>query len=145
MLGTGFAPWPSFTQEEIEAVAEVLRSGRVNYWTGEQTRRFEHEFAAWVGSPYAIALANGTVALDLALRGIGIGPGDEVIVTPRSFIASASCVVNAGAVPVFADVDRASGNLTAETIAAAITPRTRATIVVHLAGWPCDMQPIMDL
>jgi dTDP-4-amino-4,6-dideoxygalactose transaminase len=145
MLDTRFPPWPSFTEDEIAAVSRVLRSGRVNYWTGEEARAFEKEFSEWTGARYAIALANGTVALDLALRSLGIGPGDEVIVTPRSFMASASCVVNAGAIPVFADVDRDSGNLSAEMIRAALTPRTRAVIVVHLAGWPCDMEPIMEL
>lgn len=145
MLDTPFSPWPSFTEEEIEAVAAVLRSGRVNYWTGEEGRQFEREFAEWVGTKYAIALANGTVAIDLALLALGIGQGDEVIVTPRTFIASASCVVNAGAIPVFADVDRESGNLSAATIEPAITRRTRAIIVVHLGGHPADMAPIMAL
>lgn len=145
MLNTPFAPWPSFTEEEVDAVASVVRSNRVNYWTGDEGRQFEREFADWVGTDYAIALANGTVALDLALQGLGIGPGDEVIVTPRTFLASVSCVANAGATPVFADVDRESGNLTAATIAAVVTPRTKAVIVVHLAGWPADMDPIMDL
>lgn len=145
MLNTSFSPWPSFTDEEAEAVSRVLRSNRVNYWTGEECRAFEREYAEWAGSRHAIALANGTVALDLALKGLGIGPGDEVVVTPRTFLASVSCVVNAGAVPVFADVDRDSGNITAETIAAVMSPRTKAVIPVHLAGWPCDMDPIMDL
>ncbi|WP_126446627.1 DegT/DnrJ/EryC1/StrS family aminotransferase [Sulfuricystis multivorans] len=145
MLETGFTPWPNYTEEEAQAVRRVLLSNRVNYWTGTECRAFEKEFAEWVGTRYAIALANGTVALDLALKGLGIGPGDEVIVTPRSFIASVSCVVNAGATPVFADVDRDSGNLTAETIATVLSPRTRAVIVVHLAGWPADMDPIMEL
>lgn len=145
MLNTPFSPWPSFSEEEIEAVSGVLRSNKVNYWTGEECRQFEREFAEWTGSSHAVALANGTLALDLALQGLGIGPGDEVVVTPRTFIASVSCVVNAGAVPVFADVDRDSGNITAETIAAVLTPRTKAVIPVHLAGWPCDMDPIMDL
>lgn len=145
MLGTAFAPWPSFTVEESEAVARVLLSNRVNYWTGEECRNFEREFAAWTGCGHAIALANGTVALDLALQGLGIGPGDEVVVTPRTFLASVTCVANAGATPVFADVDRDSGNLSAETIAAVLTERTRAVIVVHLAGWPADMDPIMAL
>lgn len=145
MLNTGFSPWPSFTEEEALAVQRVLLSNRVNYWTGTECREFEKEFAAWVGTRYAVALANGTVALDVALKALGIGPGDEVVVTPRSFIASVSCVVNAGATPVFADVDRDSGNSTAETIAAVLTPRTRAVIVVHLAGWPADMDPIMSL
>ncbi|HYD25585.1 MAG TPA: DegT/DnrJ/EryC1/StrS aminotransferase family protein [Croceibacterium sp.] len=139
------APWPSFGEEEIRAVGDVLRSGRVNYWTGEHCREFETEFAAWAGVSHAVALANGTVALDLALKGLGIGPGDEVVVTPRTFIASISCVVNAGARPVFADVDRDSGNITAQTIEPRLTERTRAIIPVHLGGWPCDMGPIMDL
>lgn len=144
-MTANFAPWPSFTAEEIEAVSNVLASGRVNYWTGDETRQFEREFAAWAETKHAIAVANGTVALDLALKGLGIGPGDEVVVTPRTFIASVSCVVNAGATPVFADVDRASGNLSADTIAEVLTPCTKAVIAVHLAGWPCDMDPIMDL
>lgn len=145
MLNTPFSPWPSFTEEEADAVRAVILSNRVNYWTGQECREFEREFAEWCGTRHAIALANGTLALDLALKALGIGPGDEVIVTPRTFIASVSCVVNAGAIPVFADVDRESGNLTAETIAAVLTPRTKAIICVHLAGWPCDMDPIMDL
>lgn len=151
MLSTLFSPWPSFTQEEADAVSRVLLSNRVNYWTGEECRLFEREFADWVGVPHAVALANGTVALDLALHGLGIGSANggstdnEVIVTPRTFIASVSCVVNAGAVPVFADVDCESGNLSAETIASKVTPRTRAVIVVHLAGWPADMDPIISL
>ena len=111
-----------------------LRSGKVNYWTGEEGRRFEEEFAAFTGSKHAIALANGTVALELALYALGIGPGDEVVVTSRSFIASASCVVMRGATPVMADVDPNSQNITADTISAALTPRTRAIIAVHLAG-----------
>ena len=151
MLNTPFSPWPSFTQEEADAVSAVLLSNRVNYWTGERCREFERAFADWTGSAHAIALTNGTVALDLALHGLGVGginggaASDEVIVTPRTFIASASCVANAGAVPVFADVDPESGNLSAETIAAVLTERTKAVIVVHLAGWPADMDPIMAL
>ena len=145
MLNTPFSPWPSFSEEEIEAVSRVMRSNRVNYWTGDECRKFERAFAEWSGCAHAIALGNGTLALDLALQGLGIGPGDEVVVTPRTFLASVSCVVNAGAMPVFADVDRDSGNITADTIAAVLTPRTRAVIPVHLAGWPCDMDPIMEL
>jgi dTDP-4-amino-4,6-dideoxygalactose transaminase len=145
MLNTPFSPWPSFTQEEADAVHSVLLSNKVNYWTGIECREFEKEFAQWAGTRYAIALANGTLALDVALKALGIGAGDEVIVTPRTFIASISCVVNAGATPVFADVEPASGNLSAETIARVVTPRTKAVICVHLAGWPCDMDPIMAL
>lgn len=145
MLDTPCAPWPSFDEEEVQAVTRVLRSNRVNYWTGQEARLFEKEFADWGGNARAIALMNGTVAIDLALRALGIGPGDEVIVTPRTFIASVSSVVNAGARPVFADVDRDSGNITPETIARALTPRTCAIVPVHLGGWPCDMTRIMDL
>ena len=140
-----FAPWPVFPQDEIDAAMATLRSGRVNYWTGGEGRTFEREFAAFTGCTHAIALANGTVALELALYALGIGPGDEVIVTSRTFIASASAVVMRGATPVVADVDQESQNITAETVSAAITPRTRAIIAVHLAGWPCDMSPIMEL
>ncbi len=145
MLNTPFATWPSFTIEEAEAIQRVLLSNKVNYWTGDQCRAFEQEFADWCGSRYAVALANGTVALDVALKALGISEGDEVVVTPRTFMASVSCVVNAGAIPVFADVDRDSGNLSARTIEQVLTPRTRAVICVHLAGWPCDMDPIMAL
>ena len=145
MLNTPFSPWPSFTSEEANAVQRVLLSNKVNYWTGAEGREFEKEFAAWSGTAHAIALANGTLALDVALKALGIGPGDEVIVTPRTFIASVSCVVNAGATPVFADVDAASGNLSVDTIERVVTPRTRAVIAVHLAGWPCDLDPIMTL
>jgi dTDP-4-amino-4,6-dideoxygalactose transaminase len=150
MLNTSFPDWPSFTDEEAQVVASVLRSNRVNYWTGQEGRSFEKEFAIWAGSNRAIALANGTMALDLALQGLGVGAAyggastDEVVVTPRSFIASVSCVVNAGAVPVFADVDRDSGNLSVETMSAAITKNTRAVLPVHLGGWPCDMPAIIN-
>jgi hypothetical protein len=140
-----FPAWPHFDSDEIEAANAVLRSGKVNYWTGEQGRRFEEEFAAQAGCKHAIALANGTVALELALHALGIGHGDEVITTSRTFIASASCAVMRGARPVLADVDRNSQNITATTIRAVLTPRTKAIIVVHLAGWPCDMDPILGL
>ena len=140
-----FSPWPSYSTEEADAVKRILLSNKVNYWTGNECREFEKEFAAWAETKYAVALANGTVALDLALNAIKIQPGDEVIVTPRTFIASVSCVVNAGAIPVFADVDIDSGNITAATINAVLSPKTKAIICVHLAGWPCDMDPIMDL
>lgn len=145
MLNTPFSPWPSFTEEEANAVRDVILSNKVNYWTGQETRSFEREFAAWSGTEYAVALANGTVALDVALKALKIGAGDEVIVTSRTFLASVSSIVNAGAVPVFADVDLDSQNITAQTIKGVMTPRTKALICVHLAGWPCDMDPIMGL
>jgi dTDP-4-amino-4,6-dideoxygalactose transaminase len=139
------APWPYFAQDEIDAASAVLMSGKINYWTGEVGRLFEQEFAAFTGCNNAIALANGTVALELALYALGIGEGDEVIVTPRTFIASASCAVMRGAKPVVADIDPVSQNITAKTVKAALTQKTKAIIAVHLAGWPCDMDPIMDL
>ncbi len=145
MLNGPFSPWPSFTEEEAEAVQRVLLSNKVNYWTGQEGREFEREFAAFAGTDHAIAVANGTVALDLAFKGLGIGEGDEVIVTSRTFLASASSIVTAGAVPVFADVDRDSQNITPETVAEKITPRTRAIMAVHLAGWPCEMDGLMAL
>ena len=124
---------------------DVLLSNKVNYWTGQEGRQFEREFAEYIGTDYAIALASGTVALDLALNALGMSVGDEVIVTPRTFLASVSSIVNAGAVPVFADVDIDSQNITHQSISAVITPKTRAIVCVHLAGWPCDMDPIMEL
>mgnify|MGYP006280067733 CR=1 FL=1 len=145
MSTAAFPPWPAFTEEEADRIREVLLSGRVNYWTGEEGRRFEEEFAGRVGARHAIALANGTLALEVALRALGIGPGDEVVVTPRSFVASAACVVAVGARPVFADVDPDSQNLTAATIDAVRTARTRAVLCVHLAGLPCEMDPIRAL
>ncbi|PLR63081.1 aminotransferase [Pseudomonas sp. QC2] len=145
MLNTPFSPWPSFTEDEANAVRDVILSNRVNYWTGEECRGFEQEFAAWCGTRHAVAVANGTVALDLALHALSVGDGDEVIVTSRTFLASVSSVVLAGATPVFVDVDRDSQNITADGIASAISSRTKAIICVHLAGWPCDMDPIMQL
>jgi len=141
----GFPTWPSFGADEVEAVARVLASGKVNYWTGEEGRKFEEEFALQAGCKHGVAVANGTVALELALYALGIGYGDEVITSSRTFIASASCAVMRGARPVIADVDRVSQNITADTIRATLSPRTRAIIVVHLAGWPCDMDPILEI
>jgi dTDP-4-amino-4,6-dideoxygalactose transaminase len=140
-----FAPWPYFEADEIEAATAVLRSGKVNYWTGQEGQLFEAEFAQAVGTKYAICVANGTVALELALQALGIGRGDEVITTSRTFIASASCIVMRGARPICVDVDADSQNITAESIRRAITPRTKAIIAVHLAGWPCDMDEILQL
>lgn len=140
-----FAPWPYYAPDEIEAVTRVLTSGHVNYWTGKECSQFEQNYAKHVGVPHAIALANGTLALELALYALGIGPGDEVVVPSRTFIASASCVVARGAVPVVADIDPVSQNLSVDTVQAVLTSRTRAIVAVHLAGWPCDMEPIMNL
>lgn len=145
MLNTNFPPWPSFTEAEIEAASAVLRSNAVNYWTGNEGKHFETEFAEFAGTDYAIAMSNGTIALEAALAALGIGAGDEVVVTPRTFLASASTIVLAGATPVFADVDADTQNITAESIERVLTPRTRAIVCVHLAGMPCDMDPINKL
>lgn len=136
-------PWPYFAEDEVDAVTQVLHSGRVNYWTGDVCKRFEQVYADYTGVAHAIALANGTLALELALYALDIGSGDEVIVPSRTFIASASCVVARGATPVIVDVDATTQNLTVETIRAAVTSNTKAIIAVHLAGWPCDMDAIM--
>lgn len=135
--------WPYFAEDEINEVVKVLKSGKINYWTGKECSLFEKEFADFVGTKYAISLANGTVALELALHALGIGPGDDVIVPSRTFIASASSVVAIGAQPIVADIDPISQNITAETISQVLTPNTKAIIVVHLAGWPCEMDAIL--
>ena len=145
MLNSAFEPWPSFTQAEADAVSKVLLSNKVNYWTGQECREFEKEFAQFAGTQYAVAVANGTVALDLALKALGIGTGDDVIVTSRTFLASASSIVIAGANPIFADVELDSQNISRHSIEAVLTPKTKVIICVHLAGWMCDMDPIMQL
>lgn len=142
---SAFAAWPKFDAVHIQAASRVLESGRVNYWTGNECRMFEAEYAQSIGVKHAVALTNGTVALELALIALGLQPGDEVVVTPRSFIASASCVALCGGVPVFADVDESSQNIHASSIEAVITPKTRGIIAVHLAGWPCEMDEIRQL
>lgn len=139
------SPWPYYEADEIEAAAQTLHSGKVNYWTGELGRQFEAAYAKHVGKQHGIALANGTVALELALRVLGVKAGDEVIVASRSYVASASCVLLVGATPIFADVDVESGNISAQTIAPLITKKTKAIIPVHVGGWPCDMPAIVAL
>lgn len=141
-LGAG---WPQFDEEQIDAVAEVLRSGRVNYWTGNQGVSFEREFAQLIGVERAIFLANGTVALELAIRGLNLPPGSEIVTTPRTFIATASSIVNCGHVPVFADIDPDSGNITAQSVEKVLTERTSAVLVVHLGGWPADLPGLRAL
>lgn len=136
--------WPIISEDEIDAVTRVLRSGHVNYWTGEECRLFEKEYSSFVGTKYSVALANGTLALETALHALNIGPGDEVVVPSRTFIATASCVVMRGAHPVIADIDPDSQNITVDTLREVITSKTKAVIVVHLAGWPCNMDPILE-
>ena len=145
MLNTKFSPWPSYTLEEAEAVKKVLISNEVNYWTGSQCSKFESEFAKWAGSNYAIAMANGTVALEAAFKALGIGSGDEVIVTSRTFFASVSSIVNSGATPIFADINLDSQNINPSSIKNKITKNTKAIVCVHLAGWPCEMDEIIQI
>lgn len=138
-----FAPWPFFSEEEGDAVRSTLLSNKVNYWTGQIGREFEEAFAAFAGTKYSVAVSNGTLALELALKALGVGPGDEVIVPSRTFLASASSIISVGAKPVFADVDLESQNITVESIKFVLSSRTKAIICVHLAGWPCEMDEIM--
>ena len=145
MLNTDFTPWPLFTKTEIKAVRDVLLSNKVNYWTGSECRKFEKEFAEHFDSKYAVSLANGTVAIDLALKALGIQKGDEVIVTSRTFIASVSSIVNAGGIPIFADICPNSQNFRSSNISNLISPKTKAILCVHLAGWPCEMDHIMKI
>ena len=145
MINTKFSSWPSFSLEEANSVRDILLSNKVNYWTGNECREFEKEFAVWSNSKYAIALGNGTLALDSAFKALDIRVGDEVIVTARTYIASVTSIVNSGAIPIFADIDLNSQNITAKSIRSKITNRTKAIVCVHLAGWPCEMDEIMDL
>ncbi len=137
--------WPSYSKIEIEACSRILSSGKVNYWTGSEGKKFESEFEKWCGVEHALSLANGSLALSSAYLSINLGQGDELITTPRTFIATASSAVLLGAKPVFADVDLDSGAITVETIEPLITPKTKAISVVHLAGYPAYMPSIIDL
>jgi dTDP-4-amino-4,6-dideoxygalactose transaminase len=145
MVEDKFPPWPFYDKDELSAVQNVLLSNKVNYWTGTECNSFEKEFARWSGSKYAVALGNGTLALDSALRALEIGNKDEVIVTSRTYIASASSIVNVGATPIFADVNLNSQNIDIHSVSEKISKRTKAIICVHLAGWPCEMDELMNL
>lgn len=138
------ASWPQFNPKTLKRVEGILRTGKVNYWTGPEGKRFETAFAEYLGIKNAVSVSSGTAALHIALEALGIGRGDEVIVTPYSFRASATCAVNAGANMVFADVGK-DHMLTADTIRKVITRRTRAVVVVHLFGQVADMGPILKL
>ena len=137
-------PWPQFDRRTDRKVLEILHSGKVNYWTGGEGVAFERDFARWAGCQHAVSVSNGTAALHLALEALGVGAGDEVVCTPYSFRASATCAANAGAKPVFADVGP-DHLLTARTIERALTKRTKAVVVVHLYGQVADMGPILRL
>jgi dTDP-4-amino-4,6-dideoxygalactose transaminase len=134
---------PSIGEEEVLAVSDTLRSGWIT--TGPQTLQFEEEFAAYVGAPHAVACCSGTAALHLALRAFGIGPGDEVVTTPYTFVASTETILYVGAKPVFVDVEPGTLNMDPEAVEAAITPRTKAILPVHIAGFPCEMDRITEI
>src|SRR5512143_848238 len=136
------APWPQFDEDAIRAVEQVLRSGKVNYWTGRRGMEFEQEFAKWQGSRYAISVATGTAALHVGLSALGIGPGDEVIVPSYTFIASSFSIVQSGAIPRFADVNLEDHCLSVESAGKLVNKRTRAIMPVHLYGNVCDMDAI---
>jgi len=137
--------WPAPGEAELAAVTRVVASGKLNYWTGTEGRSLETEYATLLGRAHGVAVANGTLALELALRAFSIGAGDEVVVPARTFIATASAVVAVGATPVVCDVDPESGNLTADNVVAVLGARTRAIIPVHVGGWPVDMDPLVEL
>ena len=145
MLNTQFSPWPMFDDKEADSVRKVLLSNKVNYWTGDECKKFEKEFSEFSDSKYAVALCNGTLAIDVALKALKLSNGDEVVVTSRSFIASISTIINSGLLPIFADIDLSSQNITPKNIRSVITNKTKAIICVHLAGWPCDMDEIMAI
>ena len=145
MLNGPFTPWPKYSKEEARAIQDVLLSNQVNYWTGQECRKLEKEFSDYIGCKYSIALMNGTIALELTLNALGLKEFDEVIVTSRTYLASVSSIINVGAKPIFADVDQYSQNININTITPKISKKTKAIVCVHLAGWPCDMDPIMKL
>ena len=145
MINTQFSCWPNFSKEEADKVSEILLSNKVNYWTGEECRLFEKEFAEYFNTQYAVSLANGTVAIDAALMALNLQKGDEVIVTSRTYIASVSSIINAGGIPIFADICENSQNFKSSNISKLITPKTKGILCVHLAGWPCEMDRIMEI
>lgn len=140
-----FKNWPYFSEDELNVCSEILRSGAVNYWTGPHVKAFESEFADYLGSSFAVAVSNGTAALELSLKALGVGLGDEVIIPARSFFATVSAVVAVGATPVFADVEVSSGNISVDSAEEMLSPNTRAVICVHLGGQPCDMDRLLEL
>ncbi len=143
--GVNFPHWPWFSEETINAAMEPLRAGEVNYWTGSKGREFEERFAQWNSSKYGISTTNGTSALHVALAALQIGPGDEVIVPSYTFIASSFCILQAGAIPVFADADKKTHCISPTDIEKKITKRTKAIVCVHLYGNVCDMEEILAI
>ena len=137
--------WPRYSKEEAKKVNKVLKSNKVNYWTGNEGKKFEREFSKFFKIKYTSAIANASLGLECALKALNLGRGDEVIVPSKSYVSSASCVINVNAKPVFADIDLNSQNITTETIKKLINSKTKAIICVHLGGYPCDMESILKL
>ena len=137
--------WPYFDKNDVANAKEILESGKINYWTGSEGREFEKEFSKYVNVDYSVAVDNGTNALILAAHALGISKGDEVIMSPRTFVASAFSIMHLGAKPIFVDIDRNSQNMDASLIEQAITPNTKAIMAIHIAGWPCEMNIIQDI
>ena len=137
--------WPHFAPDEIAAVQQVLRSGKVNYLTGDKGRRFETNFAATSGCKYGVAVANGSLALELALKSIGIGPGDEVITADFTFAATVEVIGLLNLTPVLVDVEPDSFNIDIEALKKAITPKTKAIVPVHLFGQVANMEAILKI
>ena len=136
--------WPVFDDNMIQSVTDILKSGKVSQWTNPTVNKFEKKFADYIGCKYAVAVFNGTVALELCIKALGLKAGDEVIVTPRTFVASASCCAWYGITPIFVDVDKNSQNITLDNIKEAVTERTKAVMLIHLAGWPCELEEICN-
>ena len=137
--------WPNFSKNLISNVGRILGSGKINYTDGPYGIKFEKEFSKFVGNRYSIAVCNGTAALEVAIKSLRLPKNSEIIVPARSFFASASCIVNTGYIPVFADVNLLTQNILIDDIKKKITKRTKAIICVHLAGLPCDMDSIKKL
>jgi len=144
-VATPLPPWPWFDEDTIKAAMEPLRSGKVNYWTGSLGMEFERRFAQWNGSKHCITTTSGTRALHTAVASLGIGPGDEVIVPSYTFIATSFCVLQAGAIPVFADVRKEDHCIESDDVERKVTKRTRAIIPVHLYGNVCEMDGILEV
>lgn len=138
-----FPSWPIFGEEERKSLLGVFESGK--WWYGEKVKEFEEKFAAFQDAKYAVTCSNGTVALEASLIACGVGAGDEVIVPPYTFIATATAALNVNAIPVFADIDIETANIDLEDLKRKITPQTKAIIPVHFAGLPCDMDALSDI
>ena len=136
--------WPIYSNLEIKNVGKILSSGKVNFWTGSECKNFEKEFSNYFKIKYSTCVANGSLALECALKAIGVKKNDTVIVPSKSYFSSASCVVNVGATPIFSEVDLNTQNITKEFAEQVFKKNTKAIICVHLSGIPCEMDKIVE-